>query len=78
MSKKYYVVLKGRQTGIFEDWNECEKSIKGFSGAEFKSFKNYDDAYDYCHCVFKNTCKICGLLAEDDFSYCPYCGGILK
>ena len=40
MAKKYYAVRKGREIGIFTDWSECEKQIKGYSGAEFKSFFN--------------------------------------
>lgn len=39
-SKKYYAVLKGRKTGIFESWSECEEQIKGFIGASYKAFKN--------------------------------------
>jgi len=37
--KKIYAVRKGRQTGLFETWPECEAQIKGFKGAEYKSFK---------------------------------------
>lgn len=36
---KFYVVWKGRKTGIFESWDECNKQIYGFHGAVFKSFK---------------------------------------
>ena len=43
-SKKYYAVLKGRKTGIFENWAECEEQIKGFSGAQYKSFKSRSQA----------------------------------
>jgi ribonuclease HI len=40
MSKqKFYVVWKGRKTGVFDSWEECNAQIKGFAGAEFKSFK---------------------------------------
>jgi ribonuclease HI len=35
---KFYVVWKGRQTGIFENWNDCHAQIQGFAGAEYKSF----------------------------------------
>jgi hypothetical protein len=38
MSKKYYVVWRGRQTGIFESWEECEAQVKGFPDARYKSF----------------------------------------
>jgi len=36
--QKYYVVWKGRKTGIFTTWAECEKQVKGFVGAQYKSF----------------------------------------
>jgi ribonuclease HI len=52
--QKYYVVWKGRKTGVFTSWAECEKHVKGFVGAQFKAFgdeaeaeaaylANYDD-----------------------------------
>lgn len=37
--KKIYAVKKGRKTGIFDSWLECESQISGFKGAEYKSFK---------------------------------------
>ena len=47
MKKKFYAVKNGRQTGIFEDWASCEKQIKGYSGAEYKSFKTRQEALEY-------------------------------
>jgi ribonuclease HI len=52
--QKYYVVWKGRKTGVFTTWAECEKQVKGFVGAQYKAFgseaeaeaaylANYDD-----------------------------------
>jgi ribonuclease HI len=37
--QKFYVVWKGRKTGIFDNWEDCNAQIKGYSGAEFISFK---------------------------------------
>ena len=37
--KKIYVVRKGRKTGIFNTWLECESHVSGYNGAEYKSFK---------------------------------------
>ncbi len=37
--QKFYVVWKGRETGIFDNWDECNRQISGFKGAEYKSFK---------------------------------------
>lgn len=41
---KYYVVWKGRKTGIFTSWAECEQQVKGFAGAEFKAFGSLREA----------------------------------
>lgn len=43
----FYAVKKGRETGIFESWAECQKQITGFSGAEFKKFKELKQAELY-------------------------------
>ncbi len=37
--KKYYVVWEGRETGVFDSWDSCKKSVQGFEGAKYKSFK---------------------------------------
>ena len=42
--QKYYVVWKGRKTGIFTSWAECEEQVKGFVGAEYKSFGTLKEA----------------------------------
>ena len=44
---KYYAVKKGRKTGIFLTWAECELQVKGFKGALYKSFKTQEEANDY-------------------------------
>jgi ribonuclease HI len=45
MSKqKFYVVWKGRRTGIFNSWAECEAQVKGFVGAEYKAFGTLKEA----------------------------------
>lgn len=36
---KYYAIKQGRQTGIVRTWAECEKAIKGYSGAVYRSFE---------------------------------------
>ncbi|WP_026672692.1 ribonuclease H [Alkalihalobacterium bogoriense] len=42
--QKYYVVWNGRQRGIYTSWAECEKQVKGFQGAKFKSFSTKAEA----------------------------------
>ena len=41
---KYYAVAKGRKTGIFTSWDDCQDQVKGFSGAVFKSFSTEKEA----------------------------------
>lgn len=41
---KYYAVKKGKRPGIYNSWSECERQVRGFSGAVYKSFKNKDEA----------------------------------
>jgi len=41
---KYYTVWKGRRTGVFTSWGECEKQVKGYVGAEFKAFDSMAEA----------------------------------
>lgn len=36
--QKFYVVWKGRKSGIFESWADCTEQIHGFNGAVYKSF----------------------------------------
>ena len=42
--KKYYVVWAGRSPGIYTQWPEAERQIKGFAGARFKSFSTLTEA----------------------------------
>ena len=41
---KFYVVWKGRKTGIFSSWDECKDQISGFEGAQYKSYKTFSEA----------------------------------
>ena len=51
----YYAVRKGRKTGIFESWEECQKHITGYSGAEFKKFKELHQAEIYLSAKMTET-----------------------
>lgn len=49
--QKYYVVWKGRQTGLFDSWAECAAHVSGFPGAEYKSF----DSREAAEQAFRNS-----------------------
>ena len=66
--KKSYAVRIGRQTGIFENWDECKKQVIGFSGAEYKSFLNREDAEIYLNSANQGD-------SSSDISKSGYVGG---
>ena len=45
--KKVYAVKKGRITGVFHSWDECRSAVEGYSGAQYKSFSNVEEARAY-------------------------------
>lgn len=47
MKKKYYAVRIGKRPGIYNSWSECEGQVKGYSGAEYKSFISLEKAKIY-------------------------------
>ncbi len=46
-AKKIYAVKSGYKTGIFNSWEECEKAVKGYPKAEYKSFPDRRQAVIY-------------------------------
>lgn len=47
MASKFYAVRKGINPGVYTSWDECSANVKGFPGAEYKSFSSEDDANSY-------------------------------
>lgn len=44
---KFYAVKNGYHIGIFNTWEDCQKEVSGYSGAEFKRFSSRHDAEEY-------------------------------
>ena len=44
---KFYAVRRGKQTGVFTSWEACQAQVKGFSGAQYKSFPTKVEAEAY-------------------------------
>lgn len=63
---KYYAVTKGRKTGIYTTWGECETQVKGFSGAVYKSFATETEA--------KRFLSGNKFLSGDNIRLCVLCG----
>lgn len=47
MGRFFYAVGRGKQTGVFPTWGECELQVKGFPGAKFKKFGTEAEAWDF-------------------------------
>jgi len=41
---KYYVVWKGKEPGIYTNWNDCKQQVDGFTGAAYKSYPTMMEA----------------------------------
>ena len=44
---KFYGVKAGVTPGVYNTWGECEPLIKGYPGAEYKSFSTREEAESY-------------------------------
>lgn len=55
---KFYGVKKGHTTGVFETWAECEEQIRGFKGAEYKSFKTKEEVLEYLEYTASSDSRI--------------------
>ena len=58
MAVKYYAVQRGRNTGVFFSWPECQKQVAGFSGAVYKSFPTLEEAEAFVQGDKKHSLKM--------------------
>jgi ribonuclease HI len=42
--QKFYVVWKGKEPGIYHNWNDCKAQVDGFAGAAYKAFPTLAEA----------------------------------
>ena len=45
--QKFYAVRVGKIPGVYRTWSQAEEQVKGFSGAEYKSFFTEEEAVRY-------------------------------
>ncbi|MDR1610442.1 MAG: ribonuclease H family protein [Candidatus Symbiothrix sp.] len=83
MSKrKYYVVWKGIDPGIYDSWDESKKQIDGFEGALYKSFTTKEEALEAFRSepsgYFRNRKKstlVSGQIIRESLSVDAACSG---
>lgn len=44
--QKFYVVWKGRDTGVFYSWDDCYAAVDKFQGALYKSYESEEEAFE--------------------------------
>ena len=66
---KFYAVKKGKKTGIFSTWSECQEQVQGYPSAVFKSFKTQEDAENYMYHIAEPTSP---LVPENDDVFVYY------
>lgn len=55
--QKFYVVWKGRKTGIFFTWEECKEQVREFEGALFRGYNTITLATEAFSKPFKPEAK---------------------
>ncbi len=58
--KKFYVVWKGKQPGIYDTWTACQQMISGYKNAQYKSFASLEEAqkaYNHSYQAYKGRKK---------------------
>jgi hypothetical protein len=43
----YYAVKRGYNCGLYFNWPDCERQVRGYLGAQFKRFQRKEDAENY-------------------------------
>ena len=54
MAKKnrVYAVARGAEGAkIYNSWEQCERNVKGFKGARYKSFKTKEEASEWIQLI---------------------------
>ncbi|MDO5301171.1 MAG: ribonuclease H family protein [Tissierellia bacterium] len=46
---KFYAIRRGREAGIYTQWDEAKSQVHGYKGAEYKSFATREEAEEYLH-----------------------------
>ena len=44
MMKKLYVVYIGRNSGVYDEWSECQAQVNPFPGSSYKGFQSKSEA----------------------------------
>ena len=69
--KKFYVVWKGHNPGVYLSWGDCKNEINNFKGGLYKSFKELGEAkiaFSLGYNEYKNSSKILNIVNGPDLN----------
>lgn len=69
----YYAVRKGKEPGIYTNWDACRKNVIGFKGAEYKKFDSKEEAKAFVGNIDRNDNKKADdahTFATTSFAFC--------
>ncbi|MCL4141673.1 UNVERIFIED_CONTAM: hypothetical protein GTU68_058535 [Idotea baltica] len=72
---KFYVVWEGLETGIYNSWTECQRQIKGYPNAKYKSFSSKAEAEDAFLGQYKDFTQKKANIVWDSISVDAACSG---
>ncbi|WP_106831715.1 ribonuclease H1 domain-containing protein [Parabacteroides pacaensis] len=44
--RKHYVVWKGKNPGVYDNWDDCKAQVEGETGAKYKAFTSWEEAVE--------------------------------
>ena len=47
VKNKFYAVKRGKRTGIYRTWRECQENVLKVKGCQYKCFENKEAASKY-------------------------------
>ena len=68
--KRYYAVVSGRRTGIFNSWDDCKDFVTGYPNTKYKGFCTLKEAENYMNNIEETVeCSDDSLIAYVDGSF---------
>ncbi|XP_056017350.1 ribonuclease H1-like [Ostrea edulis] len=71
-SMPFYAVRRGRNVGIFNDWDSCKEQVNGYGGARYKKFNSVEEAQAFVNGSDDGSCSTSSAQTKDSLS--SYCG----
>jgi ribonuclease HI len=72
---KFYVVWKGLNPGVYDNWEDCKQQIEGQEGAKYKSFASRQEAVDALEKGYTSRPRQTGAYNNESLAVDAACSG---